>query len=233
MATLIANPRTHRRPDLARGVKRPVEVDEDAVLQERARIARELHDGVAQTLYAIGLVAARAREHLESRQVGQLELLLDRVLELTDGGQREVRALLDGTWAQQRTGGDLTRTLVELATVYEASHTGEVRLALGAEPDLAPSTCEALGRIARQVLQNVAKHADARHVDLVLQAGATYVELSIADDGCGFDPALPRPGHFGLRSMRERAEAVGGTLEVVSRVGQGTLIRVRVPPDLT
>src|SRR6202035_5746776 len=99
---------------------------------------------------------------------------------------------------------------------------------LADEPDIAPSTKAILARIAREALQNVAKHAQATHVDLVLDVGPSEVTLLVADDGRGFDPGASRPGHFGLQLMCEQAMAVGAALELVSAPGRGTQIRVRV-----
>lgn len=192
-------------------------------------MARELHDGVAQTLYAIGLAAARALELVDGREANQLEQLLDKVLELAGDGQREVRALITKSWSDEPPPGSLIEALVALAAAHEASQGGQVRLALASEPDLSPRATAMLVQIAREALHNIAKHARARHVDLVLEAGSDQVELLIADDGLGFDTTAPRRGHFGVRSMRERAQALGGTFEVASVAGAGTRIRVRVP----
>ena len=231
---LPARAHPHRRSALSpvsRSGERRASLSELAVLQERVRIARELHDGVAQTLYAITLVASRALELPAVREADQLERLVGHILQLAHTGQVELRALVANLWFDEPSPGGLTQALIGLAAAHQASQGIPVRLALGPEPDLPPATSQALARIAREALHNVARHAQAEHVDLVLEAGATDVALLIADDGHGFDPAIPRPGHFGLRSMRERAAAVRGTLEVASTPGQGTRIRVRVPRD--
>ena len=88
------------------------------------------------------------------------------------------------------------------------------------------ATKEALVMIGREALHNIVKHASANRVDVVLERDAGQTVLLITDDGRGFDPATPRPGHFGLQSMRERAAAVGGTLALISAVGLGTQFRV-------
>lgn len=229
MSTTVIERRASARPTLHSHSPRPINVGELAARQERARLARELHDGVAQTLYAIGLVAARALELLEPREADPLERLLDQVLELADDGQHEVRALLANAWSDEPGPSGLTQALVGLAAAHETRHGSHIRLALGSEPDLSTAARTALVRITREALHNVATHAGAQHIDVVLEAGTAEVELLIADDGRGFDPEQTRPGHFGLRSMHERAEDVGGTLEVTSADGQGTRIRVRVP----
>ncbi len=203
-----------------------------AVLQERARIARELHDSVAQTLYAIGLVAGRALDVPDLRDPEHVERLFDHVLQLASHAQGELRALLTDLWADEPRPGGLTQALNALAADHESRHQVQVRLALSAEPDDVPAEIsEALVRIAREALSNVARHARARHVDVELDVGALDLTLRIIDDGRGFDPALPTPGHFGLRSIRERAHAVGGTVQVTSAEGHGTCIRVRIPRE--
>jgi signal transduction histidine kinase len=229
MSTTVIERHTRPRATPHSQSPRPINLGELAARQERARFARELHDGVAQTLYAIGLVAARALELLEPREADPLERLLAQVLELADDGQHEVRALLANAWSDDPGPGGLTQALLGLASAHETRHGTHIRLALGPEPDLSPAARTTLVRITREALHNVAKHAGARHVDIVLEVRAAEVEVLIADDGRGFDPAQTRPGHFGMRSMRHRAEEVGGTLDVTSVDGQGTRIRVRVP----
>jgi signal transduction histidine kinase len=83
-------------------------------------------------------------------------------------------------------------------------------------------------RIAREALHNIAKHARATHVDLVLEVGPTEVTLLITDNGRGFDLWESHPGHFGLQLMREHAMALGGALDIVSAPSRGTQIRIRV-----
>jgi signal transduction histidine kinase len=91
------------------------------------------------------------------------------------------------------------------------------------------TTKEAVLSIAREALYNVFKHADATRVDIVLEVASGEFALQISDDGRGFDPGVLRADHFGLQSMRERAAAVGGALELVSSANNGTQIRVGVP----
>ena len=114
------------------------------------------------------------------------------------------------------------------ATGLEVSGGCQVRLSLADEPDLAPSTKTTLVRIAREALHNIAKHAQATCVDLVLEVGPSDVTLLVADDGRGFDPQAAHPGHFGLQLMREQAIAVGAALELVSAPGRGTQVRLCV-----
>jgi signal transduction histidine kinase len=199
------------------------------VLQERARIARELHDSVAQTLYAITLGAVRARSLLELNEGIQVQRIIDDVLQLAGAGQTELRAILTDIRSDRLASGGLTAALESLATDARTRSGLDIRLSFAGEPHVPGATKEALVMISREALHNVVKHGAADRVDLVLEANPGGLVLLITDDGRGFDPASPRPGHFGLQTMRERATAVGGTLGLMSAVGHGTQIRVSVP----
>jgi signal transduction histidine kinase len=110
----------------------------------------------------------------------------------------------------------------------------DIRVCVSSEPAVAAVVKDTLLMIAREALHNVVRHSDAHRVDVVLEHGGGQLTLLIKDDGLGFEPSRPRPGHFGLQSMRERATAVGGTLALHSAVGAGTQLRVSIPvPDDT
>jgi signal transduction histidine kinase len=213
--------------DLVQTVHRAAEV---AVHDERQRLARELHDSVAQTLYALTLNASRIVTLLERGETEQVRISVSDLFHLASDSQTELRALVHNlrTDESAQLQGGLTGALASQATALEARGGCLVRLSLAAEPDLAPSTKATLARIAREALQNVAKHAQATHVNLVLEVGPADVTLLIADDGRGFDPYAAHPGHFGLQLMCEQAMSVGAALEFVSAPGRGTEVRVRV-----
>jgi signal transduction histidine kinase len=201
-----------------------------AVHEERHRLARELHDSVAQTLYGITLSASRVLMLLERSETAQVHTIVDEMLRLANDSQTELRALvheLRSDESHQLEGG-LTEALESQAVQLQARTGCRVRLSLADEPDIAPSTKVTLFRIAREALHNSEKHAQATHVDLVLEVGPSDVTLLIADDGRGFDPQASHPGHFGLQLMCEQAMAVGAALELVSAPGRGTQVRVRV-----
>jgi signal transduction histidine kinase len=204
---------------------------EAAVLQERARIARELHDSVSQTLYAITLTGSRALRLVNQNEGEQTQLLkiLGDVLQLADTGQSELRSLLANIRSDLLMSGGLTGGLAILAADLRTRNVLDIHLSLADEPDVPAATKEALVLISREALHNVVRHGGADRVDIVLEAEAESLVLRITDNGCGFDPATRRPGHFGLQSMRERATAVGGVLTLVSAKGVGTQVRVGVP----
>jgi signal transduction histidine kinase len=201
-----------------------------AVQQERGRVASDLHDTVAQTLYGISLSAARVLALLERSETAQAQSVVEELLHLANDGQTELRTLLHDLRSDQPLPlqGGLTGALASLATGLESRNGSRVRQSLADEPDLANTTKATLIRIAREALHNIAKHARATRVDLVLEVGPTEVTLLITDNGCGFDLWEGHPGHFGLQLMQEHAMAVGGALDLVSAPGRGTQVRIRV-----
>jgi signal transduction histidine kinase len=204
--------------------------DEVSVHAERERVARELHDGVAQTLYGITLGACRVLTLLERRETEQVPAIVKEMLDLADAGQTELRTLLHDLRSDEfyELHGGLTGVLASLAAGLQAREGCQVCLSLGDEPDVAPATKATLLRISREALHNISKHARAKHVQLVLEVSPVEVMLLVADDGRGFDPSQPYPGHFGLQLMREHTTAVGGTFELVSAPGKGTQVSARV-----
>jgi signal transduction histidine kinase len=213
--------------DLGLPAQRTAEV---AVHIERMRVARELHDSVAQSLYGISLSASRVLALLDRGETKHVYSIVSEMLRLASDSQTELRAVvheLRSDESRQLQGG-LTGALASEAAQLQARTGYEVRLSLPDEPDIAPSTKATFARIAREALNNSAKHARATSVDLALEVGRSDVTLLVTDDGSGFDPYASHPGHFGLHLMREQATAVGATLELVSAPGQGTQVRVRV-----
>jgi signal transduction histidine kinase len=198
------------------------------VLAERARIARDLHDGVSQTLYAITLGVARARGLLQRNQADEAQQLIDDVLRLATDGQSELRAFLTDIRSDTVDCLGLMAALDKLVAEIRTRHQLDIRLSAADEPDLPPATREALVMIASEALHNIVRHAAASRVDLALVRTGGQLHLVIADDGHGFDTTLPRPGHFGLQGMRERASAIGATFAVWSSVGRGTVVRISV-----
>ncbi|HET7088515.1 MAG TPA: GAF domain-containing sensor histidine kinase, partial [Anaerolineae bacterium] len=199
-----------------------------AALEERQKLARELHDSVSQALYGIALGAKTARTLLDRDPI-QVAQPLDYVLSLAEAGLAEMRALIFELRPESLEMEGLVAALTKQTASLHARYHIEVQTAFGDEPRLPLPTKEALYRIAQEALNNIVKHARASRVDVRLEPADGSVGLEIGDNGVGFDPQGEFPGHLGLRSMRERAEKAGGTLAVESAPGQGTCIRVRVP----
>jgi PAS domain S-box-containing protein len=196
---------------------------ERIVLEERQRLARELHDSVSQALCGIELGARMARERLIGDPAGVAQLI-DHVLQLADAGEAEMRALIFELRPESLETEGLVVALNKQIEALRARHGISVRAVNGKEPELPLEVKEALYRIAQEALHNTVKHARAEHVEVRLEADEGRLVLEIADDGVGFDPERSFPGHLGLRSMRERALGVGGSVEVVSAPDRGTRV---------
>lgn len=204
------------------------EAQSKAGLEERQRLARELHDSVSQALYGIALGARTART-LVDRDPSQLVEPLDYVLSLAEAGMAEMRALIFELRPEALVSEGLTAALDKQAAAFRSRHRLDVRVTLSEEPDLPLPQKEALYRVAQEALHNTVKHARAGRIDLRLGSTGGRIVLEVRDDGIGFDPAEPVPGHFGLQTMRERLAAHRGTLQILSRPGSGTVVRAAVP----
>jgi PAS domain S-box-containing protein len=199
-----------------------------AALEERQRLARELHDSVSQALYGIALGARTARTLLD-RDPAQVADPLDYVLSLADAGLAEMRALIFELRPESLQQEGLVAALEKQVAALRARHGIDVQAALCDEPAVPLELKEPIYRIAQEALNNTVKHARARRVTLRLECTAEEIVVEISDDGVGFDPGGEYPGHLGLRSMRERATALGGTLQIESARGLGSRLWARIP----
>lgn len=199
-----------------------------AVVEERQRLARELHDSVSQALYGIGLGARTARSLVETDREKAIEPL-EYVLQLAEAGLAEMRALIFDLRPESLEEEGLISAVERHLHVMEMRHEIPVETEFGPEPDAPVETKEAVYRIVREGLHNVMKHARATHVHLLLKSGEESIDFRIEDDGTGFDPKGDFRGHMGLISMRERAEACGGWIKISSEPGKGSLVVGSVP----
>jgi len=204
------------------------QAQELATLQERQRLARELHDSVAQALYSIALGARTARTLLD-RDPSKLAEPLDYVLELAQAGQAEMRALIFELRPESLEIEGLVTALKKQTEAVQARYGLKVVTELGKEPVLPFTVKEALYRIAQEALHNSVKHAHATTMELRLRTNAPGIMLEVIDNGVGFNPEQSFPGHLGVQSMRERVTHLGGALQITSAPGQGTQIRVMIP----
>jgi PAS domain S-box-containing protein len=205
-----------------------------AALEERQRLARELHDSVSQVLYGVGLGARTARVLLDRADLApepksSLAEPLDYVLSQAEAGLAEMRALIFELRPDSLEREGLVAALNRQAAALRARHGLEVHTEFCEEPTLPFEAKEALYRIAQESLNNTVKHAQAKRVDMRLCASQGEILLELADNGVGFDPQAEYSGHMGLNSMRERAAQIGGVLEIVSGAGHGSAVRVRIP----
>jgi ligand-binding sensor domain-containing protein/signal transduction histidine kinase len=206
-----------------------------AVVRERQRLARDLHDAVTQTLFSASLIA-EVLPRIWERDAEEGQRRLAEVRELTRGALAEMRTLLlelrPSALADAEL-GDLLRQLAE-ATTGRARVPVDVQVE-GACASLPLDVKVALYRIAQEALNNVAKHSDAGRATVRLccipprgegEEGEGVVELHVADDGRGFDAAAVPPDHLGVGIMSERAEAIGAQLIIESEPGRGTEVSV-------
>jgi signal transduction histidine kinase len=194
-----------------------------AALEERQRLARELHDSVSQALYGIALGARTARTLLDRDPPSAVEPV-DYVLSLAEVGLAEMRALIFELRPESLENEGLNAAIRKHVEAVQARHGVHVDFLPCEEPDLPLAVKEAVYRIAQESLTNVVKHSQATQVRVRLASTGAGLELEVADNGAGFDTAGDFPGHLGLRSMRERAEKSGGRLEISSQAGVGTRV---------
>jgi signal transduction histidine kinase len=200
------------------------ESERQAILQERRRLARELHDSVSQALYGIALGARTVKARWESHPE-KAHQSLDYVIELAEGAGKEMRALLYSLRPESLEEEGLVQALRRQAEALQARYGIQVDFKAHQEPVLDSASRLALFRVASESLHNVVKHSGARHVRMLLDGGKDQCVLEVVDDGIGFDPLSSGPDQYGLDSMRERVEGVGGHWQLRSAAGQGTTIR--------
>lgn len=204
-------------------------IEREKVADERARIARELHDTVEQELAGIGLqldlALARATSAPERAQTA-----LDLALRMLRRTQQETRRSIQDLRSERLERGDLASALGEVARELREERKAplHVRIEQPAHP-LPALTDQHLLRLAHEALSNAANHAHATRIDLALVNTPEGLRLSVTDDGVGLDPAHPRPGRFGLQGMRERALKIGALFDLQSAPRQGCRITVLLP----
>jgi PAS domain S-box-containing protein len=215
-AVAIENARLYERSQVA------------ASLEERQRLARELHDSVSQALYGISLGARTARTLVEREPAKAIEPL-DYIGGLAEAGLAELRALIFELRPESLATEGIVAALEKQFSALRARHGIAVKADLCLEPDLRLDFKEVLYRVGQEALHNTVKHARATEVRVCLRREGEMFVLEIKDNGVGFDSSGDFPGHLGLRSMAERAARVGGLLNIESERGKGTLVLLQVP----
>lgn len=219
IASAIENARLYQR------------AQEAAVLEERSRLARDLHDSISQQLFSMTLTAQAARAQIK-KNTARAAAQLERLQETATAALGEMRALI----FQLRPPALNEQGLIGALQQHVAGMRGHegltVSLVVEGEEHHARGAEQSLYRIAQEALNNIIRHAGACSVSVALTLTPELITLHIADDGCGFEPGTVRPSngrHLGMISMRERATELGGALEVHSHLNQGTTIVVAVP----
>jgi len=198
-----------------------------AALNERQRLARELHDSVSQALYSISLVSHFALASLD-RDPAKLKEALEYILSLADAGLTEMRALIFELRPESLATEGLVAAIKRQTLALEVRRGIHVSTWLDEEPQAPLEVKEALFRIVQEALSNASRHANPTEITLTVKDNPDKIEMTITDDGKGFDPAQFFAGHLGLQSMRERAEQAHGLLSKFQK-GNCSAARRKMP----
>jgi signal transduction histidine kinase len=202
-----------------------------AILSERNRLAREIHDTLAQGFTATLLQLQLVKFHA-TRDFASMSQHLERSEQMIRESLQEARNSIWQMRAQVLETGSLAGALRNILTEISAGTASETHFEVaGRERRLSPSIEDNVLRLGQEAITNAVKHAHAGQINVLLDYGEEDFSLMVADDGCGFDPAHPPPseGGFGLVGMHERARELNGRLDVRSAPDQGTAINLRVP----
>ena len=201
-----------------------------AVLEERSRVARDLHDSVSQSLYSVTLFSEAARRHLAIKNAAAAEQSLEQSIDASRQALKEMRLMVHELRPSELENRGLVGALRQRLDSVEKR--------AGIEPSIhTPSNLvvpdyleQELYSLAQEALNNALRHSNAASVHLGLQQIAGTIQLEVRDDGVGFDPAtLQSTGGMGIRGMEERAHALGGRLSIDSAPDAGTCVRVQIP----
>lgn len=205
------------------------EVERLAVLEERTRIGMDLHDGVIQSIYAVGLTLESIRLELSEDSEESVKLLDSAIAGLNDAIRDIRNFILD--LRPRRFSGELSQGLARLVREFQANTMVPVAMTMAEELDDLPApTARAVFLTTQESLANIARHARAENVTLTLLRSDSTITLVVTDDGIGFDPLDEgrQLGH-GLANMQARADGLGGSFKVLSADGEGTSVTLRLP----
>lgn len=206
-----------------------------AVVAERERIGRDLHDGIIQAIYGIGLSLEDVPE-IMAGDPGDASARIDRAIESLNVVIRDIRSFIFGLRPEHLESDGLLEGLASL--VEESRYNTTIDIELSSEGvdglELGPESRQQLIQIAREALSNIARHSSASRASVRLERADGDLRLIVFDNGVGFDAAIDRgPGHRGVVNMQSRAEAIGGTLAIETAPGRGVRIiaTVALPDD--
>jgi signal transduction histidine kinase len=202
-----------------------------SIVEERNRLARELHDSVSQKLFGL-VLTAEAATTLLGREDGAAGEQVTRLGELAQEALTELRELIFELRPPSLEDEGLAATLRKEVDMLRRVHGRDIELRIAGAATCAPENEAEVLRVAQEALHNALRHAEAERIELRMEARDGRLVVTVADDGVGFDPDAPgvRSRRLGLTSMEERARALGGSLAVVSRPGEGTTVTLEVPP---
>lgn len=206
------------------------QAEELAAAEERNRLARELHDAVTQTLFGLTMTAEAAKLAAKEEPAAVPELL-GRIQESSAEALAEIKTIVTELRPPRLAQDGLETTLRRHLAARERRDGLRVALTVRGEERGAPDRKEALYRAIQEALNNVCKHAGVDRAEVDVEFGDDVLRASVRDRGAGFDPVTAREKGFGLTTMRERVEALGGRLELETAPGTGTCVKAWVPYD--
>ena len=223
----------HTDPRLAIA-SRAQDLGEGMNVQDRAfwgSLARELHDGVTQEVWYLQAELSYISDRLSGEQA-ELRADLDKLTKVAQNAYKDLRSTLDLLHARSAAYSDISSDLKEVAQKFSDAIGMEVTF----ESTLNESETVVVGEVARharrlvqEALWNSRQHSKSEHAKISLRKSQNGLAVTVSDDGCGFSPADVDQNHYGLRNMRERAEAIHGKLYVTSGEGKGTLVTLHIP----
>jgi len=206
-----------------------------ATLRERERLARELHDGIGQTLGYVGLQAQAALKWMRGGNMEKADAVLTRLADVAHEAHADVRESIFGLKASSPQGWSFVPTLKTYLAKYQANYGIRTELALSdgvREDTFEPAAGVHLLRVVQEALSNSRRHGSARNVNVRIGLNQTQAHVTITDDGAGFDSnglGGADASQFGLRFMRERMQQIGGSMNIDSTPGAGTILTLDVP----
>ncbi|MEK4666582.1 sensor histidine kinase [Niallia taxi] len=199
-----------------------------AVMEERQRLARDLHDVVSQQLFALNMMSSAAFKVFDSNPA-LAKKQLEEIIGIAGKAQGEMRALLLHLRPIELSNDSLCDGIIKLIQELKGKTSLQFAASIDEIDDLSTAGQEHLFRIVQEALSNVLRHSHASKVQIILEDKSNYAYLHISDNGHGFDLSVEKITSYGLKTMRERCEEIGGVMEIRSKVGSGTYIDIRVP----
>jgi PAS domain S-box-containing protein len=206
-----------------------------ATLRERERLARELHDGIGQTFGYVSLQTQAALQWVRNGNMEKAESILGRLAGVAREAHADVRESILGLKTESLEGWSFIATLKSYLEKYQANYGIHTELAIlegVSEETFDPAAGVHLLRVVQEALSNARRHGGATSLEVRLGMNRTHAHITITDDGAGFDSARidgTHDGHFGLAFMRERMQQIGGSMEIDSKPGAGTVLTLGVP----
>ncbi len=205
------------------------QVEDLTLVNERQRMARELHDTLSQGLAGLVLQLEAIDSHLSRGNTVKAQAITQQAMDRARSTLADARRAIDDLRSGKLPEIDLETAVRAEADRFTAASGIPCELTIALPPSLPEDLCENALRVVSEALTNIARHAQAQQVTVRLHLSDHSLDIEVHDDGIGFDPAQISAGHYGLIGLRERARLIGGTLDIESTARQGTTLRVCLP----